>query len=875
MIQTPYTSTSPAAPTDLVEGITQIMNHVANNNKWDDTSKQMMKNIKVFNGSNKAECINWISQVEAAAKFTNTPFHELICQSMAPAMLHVFSELSAMATDEDIKEAILTNYSDIPSTTEAAMRLQNIQIAANEPLVTFNHRYEAIHKVAFSMSTKQQENKTVMIEYAKKLPVNTRDKLLRKIAKKNSYIKTLDDAFKQAIDINRETSFVEAATGKYSDHNNTRIDTQINELEDSFQDYDINAMSTRNLQTDQETDPGTTHSTNCHREIILSIHHIVLDQVSEITVIPATKMHKIDRDFTETTPETGDTNKHRDTTREIKATRTDMRTTKTETGLITEGRPNKYQHHRNQHKAQVIFEFSDQNMMEMMQTVRGFINLIKANPTTRDHYKTNKLANRKYDNEVNESEIKSSNLDQVQQFFNKDADIVFDALVAVDYIDEIDCTDGARQPSASLPEKYNPQDYFTEVAENVDIYNIDELGPTTGTVFQTVVNNNLSMKINTLFDTGAMKSVMSLEMYEKLKLNNLNTTSIPHVVGASGESLGVRGRTRCEININGRTFYQTFIVCEHLKRPIILGRDFSIQNCIGISWTKSNTRQLTQNNEVIAETTEYQSPSRASVSLKRNIKVPPRSYAVVDVDINSTEEIKVEVIPDQLWLSANPNICTYPMIADLKDRQPDAVTPFVIVNFSHHEHLHLPKDHVVAFAEKDSNEGEVLEICTMEQLEKEIPRNWIPSRKQQEKLNEFFENPFEKKDDDFLKSPAEVPVHRKVLLEDKNISPKTQKAFDKLCEKYNDIISKNSGDIGKTMLVEMEIYTGNHPPPSHSIKTLHTTTKTLQMGTERNRNTRKSRNHRKKHLTMGVTRSDSPQEERSRRTAQKENVHRL
>ena len=61
-------------------------------------------------------------------------------------------------------------------------------------------------------------------------------------------------------------------------------------------------------------------------------------------------------------------------------------------------RTNKYQHHRNQHKAQVIFEFSDQNMMEMMQTVGGFINLIKANPTTRDHYKTNKLATHKYDN---------------------------------------------------------------------------------------------------------------------------------------------------------------------------------------------------------------------------------------------------------------------------------------------------------------------------------------------------------------------------------------------------------------------------------------------------------------------------------------------
>ena len=367
---------------------------------------------------------------------------------------------------------------------------------------------------------------------------------------------------------------------------------------------------------------------------------------------------------------------------------------------------------------------------------------------------------------------------------------------------------------------------------------------------------------------------MSVEVYKKLKLKDFDTTSIPHVVGASGVSLGARGRTKCEVNINGRIFYQTFIVCEHLKRPIVLGRDFSIQNCIGISWTKTNTRQLTQNNKVIAETAEYQTPSRASVSLKKNIKVPPQSCTVVDVDINTTEKIEVEVIPDQLWLSANPNICMYPMIADLKERGSNTVTPFVIVKFSHHEHLHLPKDHVVAFAEKDCNQGEILEICTMEQLEKELPRNWIPERKQQEKFSEFFKNPFMQTDDDFLKSPAEAPVHRKVLLEDKNISPKTQEAFDKLCEKYDDIISKNRGDIGKTMLVEMEIDTGNHPPPN-SILTIHLTLKTLRLGAERNRNLGKSRNNRKKHLTMGITRSNSPKEKPTRQTSQKENVRRL
>ena len=241
---------------------------------------------------------------------------------------------------------------------------------------------------------------------------------------------------------------------------------------------------------------------------------------------------------------------------------------------------------------------------------------------------------------------------------------------------------------------------------------------------------------------------------------------------------------------------------------------------MGISWTKHNTRQLTQYNEVIAETKEYQPTSRSAVSLKNNVKVSPRSCAVVDVDINTSEQIKVEIQPDELWLNSNPNICTYPLIADLREKKDGDTTPFIIFNFSHNEYLHLTKDHVVAFAQQDNNEGEVLELCTMEELEQELPRNWIPKRKTEEKLSELFENPFMRKKDDFLKSPADVPVHRKVPLEDKNISSETQAAFEQLCEKYDDIISKNSGDIGKTMLIEMEIDTGNHPPVASKPYTL-------------------------------------------------------
>ena len=49
-------------------------------------------------------------------------------------------------------------------------------------------------------------------------------------------------------------------------------------------------------------------------------------------------------------------------------------------------------------------------------------------------------------------------------------------------------------------------------------------------------------------------------------------------------------------------------------------------------------------------------------------------------------------------------------------------------------------------------------------------------------------------------------------LEDREIKSETKDKFNKLCDKYDNIISKNSEDIGKTLLVEMDIDTGDSPP---------------------------------------------------------------
>ena len=64
----------------------------------------------------------------------------------------------------------------------------------------------------------------------------------------------------------------------------------------------------------------------------------------------------------------------------------------------------------------------------------------------------------------------------------------------------------------------------------------------------------------------------------------------------------------------------------------------------------------------------------------------------------------------------------------------------------------------------------------------------------------------------FITSPADVDIHRKVKLQDAEVLDKYKKEFEKLCEEYNHIFSKDSSDIGKTPLITMEIETGDSPP---------------------------------------------------------------
>ena len=263
---------------------------------------------------------------------------------------------------------------------------------------------------------------------------------------------------------------------------------------------------------------------------------------------------------------------------------------------------------------------------------------------------------------------------------------------------------------------------------------------------------------------------MSGESFRKLNLDNkdLVTKNLPTVLGTNGTSLGAIGKINCEIEIGKKRFKQTFLVCEHLTRSLILEADFAKQHAVGVHWTEHNSFVLTIDRETVAETKELL--NKAAVSLKKRPKLPPRSCAVVDMDINTTSTDKVQLVPDEYCIASNPTMYMYNLFADLSEKTKDSVTPFVIVNLSNDQYLEFPENHVIAFAEKDNTEGEIFEI---EQVHI-TPRNWIPARSQRPVTEiakvdtEMDLHSILTSASNFIKSQAEVEAHRKVDLEDKS-----------------------------------------------------------------------------------------------------------
>ena len=96
--------------------------------------------------------------------------------------------------------------------------------------------------------------------------------------------------------------------------------------------------------------------------------------------------------------------------------------------------------------------------------------------------------------------------------------------------------------------------------------------------------------------------------------------------------------------------------------------------------------------------------------------------------------------------------------------------------------------------------------------------DWINVGGEQEEESE--EEPFRGAEMGFLKSPTDMDPREPIVLKDAEVPPEARESFEKLCDEFADIFSKDSSDLGKTPLLKMDIPTGDSPPVSQKPYTL-------------------------------------------------------
>ena len=235
------------------------------------------------------------------------------------------------------------------------------------------------------------------------------------------------------------------------------------------------------------------------------------------------------------------------------------------------------------------------------------------------------------------------------------------------------------------------------------------MGSATGTVFPINCNN---VNINALYDTGASMSCMSLKTFDSLKLN-LTKERFPLVVTATGTSMDPIGFTQCTFLITGRSFTQKFIVCTNQTRPVILGKDFSARNCIGVIWTKQGSRKMIDDdNTTIMEV--FEQTKDIPLSLANPIRIPPHSIVVAVVECNRPLHPHMDIKGDAGFLREYPNIHVSRTYVNNPNKSSNCI-PFSFTNLSMHSQ-YLGKDKVVGFAEPTTDAVEVHELADYDEI---------------------------------------------------------------------------------------------------------------------------------------------------------------
>ena len=177
------------------------------------------------------------------------------------------------------------------------------------------------------------------------------------------------------------------------------------------------------------------------------------------------------------------------------------------------------------------------------------------------------------------------------------------------------------------------------------------LGKKTGMTFPVDIHNQ---KVNALYDTGAGCSLINYSMYEKLGMK-ADKGYQPTVKSSTGEDKGALGQVTFTFKINDTPFTQSFIVCRHMTRHMILGTDFTATNFMGIIWTGEGTQKLMHlNGKTIIELPD--STTGVPLVQGHSVKIRPGGHLTVPLECTRPVTDRMDIRMDIGFHHRSPNV---------------------------------------------------------------------------------------------------------------------------------------------------------------------------------------------------------------------------
>ena len=219
-----------------------------------------------------------------------------------------------------------------------------------------------------------------------------------------------------------------------------------------------------------------------------------------------------------------------------------------------------------------------------------------------------------------------------------------------------------------------------------------------GTTFPTKMGTTVC---NALIDTGATRCCRSEEYYRKLQLSKIHLLQNVNVRSATGSNLAPIGLINCTFVLGDTKFNCDFIVCKNLTRPLILGRDFLIQNHISVRYSENGRCILDHKQQQLVAAVNVE--TKPHISLANSMTLPGRTLAVIYVNNNLSPKQSghlYEIEPNYLLTNEYPNLCILPTIHNVDLHKTENV-PLVIINLST-DSIYLSKEEIMGFMQSQS-----------------------------------------------------------------------------------------------------------------------------------------------------------------------------